>query len=182
MKRKTIFNLLIILVILSFFVTPLGYESKIFLQRIFANSVDILPKNEQYTIDYNWILKDKNNQQFSFEKSKGKPVFVYFWASWNEKSIADLSDIQSLYDQYNDKVDFYLITNELPQPVEELMQKRGYNFKVTYLIMSEKSPFDAKNIPSGYIIDKEGKVVAQQEGVTDWDSKKVRELLNKIIQ
>ena len=70
MKRKTIFNLLIILVILSFFVTPLGYESKIFLQRIFANSVDILPENEQHTIDYNWILKDKDNQQFNFEKSK----------------------------------------------------------------------------------------------------------------
>ena len=36
MKKKTIWNLFLILFIISFFVTPLGYESKILLQRIFA--------------------------------------------------------------------------------------------------------------------------------------------------
>ena len=51
MKKRTILNLLLILFILSFFVTPLCYESKILLQRIFASSVDIIPADKAQKID-----------------------------------------------------------------------------------------------------------------------------------
>ncbi|MDO5607417.1 MAG: TlpA disulfide reductase family protein [Capnocytophaga sp.] len=180
MKRKTFFNLLLIAFVLSFFVTPLGYESKIVLQRLFADQLTILPDNEQYSIDYDWKLKDRDNTQFNFSQSEGKPVIVYFWSSWRITSIADLAGIQSLYDAYKDTVDFYIITNELPEPVEELMRKRGYDFKVTYLIIGEKMPFDAEKIPSGYIIDKQGKVRATSERTARWDSEKVRQLLDDI--
>lgn len=180
MKKKTILNVLLILFIISFFVTPLGYESKVILQRIFAKSVVILPENQTHTIDYDWVLKNRDNKPFNFSQSKGKPVFVYFWLSWRLTSVADLSGIQKLYDDYHNKVDFYIITNELPEPVEELMQKRGYDFKVTYLIIGEKMPFDAEKIPSGYIIDKDGKVRATADGVTKWDSSSVRELFDEI--
>ncbi|MDO5105309.1 TlpA disulfide reductase family protein [Capnocytophaga sp.] len=182
MKRKTIWNLALILLVLSFFVTPLGYESKIILQRIFASSVDILPKDEQYTIDFDWKLKDRDNKEFNFSQSRGKhPAFVYFWSSWRVTSVADLAGIQKLYDDYHQKVDFYVVTNELPAPVEELMQKRGYNFKVTYLIIGEKMPFDAEKIPSGYIVDKQGVVKAKSERIAKWNSSDVRELLDQLL-
>ena len=45
MKKRTILNLLLFAFIASFFVTNLGYESKILLQRLFASSVEILPKD-----------------------------------------------------------------------------------------------------------------------------------------
>lgn len=181
MKLKTVVNLSLILLVLSFFVTPLGYESKIILQRIFAASVDILPENEQYKIDFDWKLKDRNNVEFNFSQSEGKrPVFVYFWSSWRVTSVADLAGIQKLYNDYNEKVDFYIITNELPEPVEELMQRRGYDFKVTYLIIGEKMPFDPEKIPSGYIIDKQGIVKAKSERIARWNSDSVRELLNSL--
>ncbi len=182
MKLKTVLNLSLILLVLSFFVTPLGYESKIILQQIFAASVDILPKNEQYKIDFDWKLKDRNNAEFNFSQSEGKrPVFVYFWSSWRVTSVADLAGIQKLYNDYNGKVDFYIITNELPEPVEELMQRRGYDFKVTYLIIGEKMPFDPEKIPSGYIIDKQGFVRAKSERIARWNSDSVRELLNSLL-
>ena len=182
MKPKTILNLALILFVLSFFVTPLGYESKILLQRIFASSVEILPENEQYKIDFDWKLKDRNNKEFNFSQSKGsKPVVVYFWSSWRITSVADLAGIQKLYNDYKDKVDFYIITNELPEPVEELMNKRGYDFRVTYLIIGEKMPFDAEKIPSGYIIDKQGIVKAKSDRISRWNSDAVRQLLDDLV-
>ncbi len=132
MKRRTFWNLLLILFVISFFVTPLGYESKILLQRIFASSVDIIPENQARTIDFDWQLKDRDNKQFNFLQTKGKkPAFVYFFSSWRGISIADLYAVEKLYDTYKDKVDFYIITNELPTPVDEMMQKRNFHFKVT---------------------------------------------------
>lgn len=182
MKSRTFFNLLLIVFVISFFVTPLGYESKIILQRLFASKVTILKEEEQYTVDFDWKLKDRNNNEFNFLQSEGNPTMVYFWSSWRNNSIADLLAIQSLYNQYKDEVDFYIVTNELPEPVEDLMKKRGYNFKVTYLIIGEKMPFDAEKIPSGYIIDRQRRVRATSERVVKWNSTSVRKLLEEIIK
>lgn len=183
MKRRTFWNLLLILFVISFFVTPLGYESKILLQRIFASSVDIIPENQARTIDFDWQLKDRDNKQFNFSQTKGKkPAFVYFFSSWRGISIADLYAVEKLYDTYKDKVDFYIITNELPTPVDEMMQKRNFHFKVTYLIIGEKMPFDPEKIPSGYIVDKNGKVRAEKEGIARWNSNTVHQLIEQLLQ
>lgn len=76
MKRRTFWNLLLILFVISFFVTPLGYESKILLQRIFASSVDIIPENQARTIDFDWQLKDRDNKQFNFCKPKERSLLL----------------------------------------------------------------------------------------------------------
>ena len=90
MKKSTILNLLLILFVISFFVTPLGYESKILLQRIFASGVDIIPANEAKQYNFNWKLKERNNEEFYFASKGSKPAFVYYFASWRAISIADL--------------------------------------------------------------------------------------------
>lgn len=182
MKLRTLLNLLLFAFVISFFVTSLGYESKILLQRIFAKSVDILPENEQFTIDENWVLKDRNNTQFNFNQSKGRVKFVYFWSSWREVSVADLHGIQKLYNDYHQKIDFYIITNELPELPEKLQKDRKWNFKITYLIIGEKMPFDPEKIPSGYIVNQQGKVVALSQGSARWNGDKVRELLDNLLQ
>ncbi|CEN48142.1 Thioredoxin, putative (fragment) [Capnocytophaga canimorsus] len=89
--------------------------------------------------------------------------------------------VQKLYNDYKDKMDFYIITNELPEPVETLMEKRGFDFQVTYLILGEKMPFDAEVIPSGYLIDKGGKVVARSERNARWNSQEVRQLIEQLL-
>ena len=110
MKKRTVLNLLVLALIISFFTTNLGYESKILLQRIFSSQVEILPQEKQYSIDPDWTLKDRDNKQFSFTRSEGKVKFVYFFSSWRAMSIADLIGIDKLYKDYHDKVDFYIIT------------------------------------------------------------------------
>lgn len=181
MKKRTILNLLLFAFIASFFVTNLGYESKILLQRLLASSVEILPKDKQYSIDPDWTLKDRDNKQFSFTHSNGKVKFVYFFSSWRAMSIADLIGVQKLYNKYHQKVDFYIITNELPEPVEQKQQDRKFTFKVTYLIQEVKMPFDPEKIPSGYIIDQNNKVVAQGFGNTRWNSDKVHECIDHLL-
>ena len=84
MNKKTVITLIIIAFIASFFVTPLGYWGKIGLMRVFTTSPAIIEVAEREQLhDYNWKLKDSNWDFFNFEKSKGKVVFIKFWASWN---------------------------------------------------------------------------------------------------
>ena len=43
-------------------------------------------------------------------------------------------------------------------------------------------PFDSEKIPAGYIVDKNGLVRAQKEGIARWNSDAVHELLNTLIK
>ena len=182
MKRQTVFTLLIIAFVLSFFVTPLGDYSKILLNRIFATSPTIIQLEKRGKIsDYDWKLKDWSGKFINFNEAKGKVTFITFWTSWHMPSQAQLKDIQYLYDTFGNKIKFYIITNEEREPVELFMKKKGYTFPVTYQIIGETSPLSLLKPPGSYVIDKKGFIVIHQNAIADWDNEKVNNLLNDLI-
>ncbi|WP_373073605.1 TlpA family protein disulfide reductase [Zeaxanthinibacter enoshimensis] len=181
-RKKTYLNILLILLVLAFFVTPLGYEGKVLLNKIFSFSPGITPVEERARIvDYDWTLKDAEWNQFSFERSEGNVVFVNFWASWRLPSLAELQSIQEVYDRYKGKVDFYIITDEEREPVEAFMEEHDFTFPVTYLIIGEDNPFPDGDPPRTYILSKEGYIAVAKEGIADWSNKKVYTLLDTLI-
>lgn len=182
-KRKTVLNVMLIALILSFFVTPLGDFSKELLNKWFATSPTIIkPENRGQISDYNWRLKDANWNYFSFEKSKGRVVFINFWASWNLPSRAQMDDIQKLYERYKDNVDFYVITDEERALPEEFMARKKYTFPITYQIIDERSPIALLKPPGSYILDKKGRIAVHQKAITDWDNDEVHNLLDQLTQ
>jgi len=181
-NKKTILNIAVMLFILSFFVTPMGHYGKILLNRLFSFSPPVIEEaNREKIADYDWKLKDADWNFFNFKKSKGNVVFINLWASWRLPCEAELSSIQSMYDKYQGKMDFYIITNENRPPVEEFMEKHGFTFPVTYLIIGEKTPINPDEVPSSYLIDKSGNIVIYKQKIADWDSSKVYNLLDKLI-
>ncbi|MEC7264412.1 MAG: TlpA disulfide reductase family protein [Bacteroidota bacterium] len=181
-SKKTVLNIAFILLVLSFFVTPIGYYGKIFLNRLFSFSPPVIEQSERQKImDYDWKLKDEEWNFFNFEKSKGRVVLINLWASWKLPSEAELASIQQLYDKYKGKMDFYIITNENRPPVEAFMAEHKFTFPVTYLIIGEKMPIDSEKVPSSYLIDKSGNIVVYKEGIADWSTGKVYKLLDQLI-
>lgn len=182
MKRQTVYTLFVIAIVLSFFITPLGDFSKIMLNRWFATGPTVItPDNRGEISSYDWRLKNADWDFINFEKSKGKVVFITFWASWHLPSKAQLKDIQELYNTYKGKVDFYIITNEERAPVELFMQKNGYTFPVTYQIVGDPSPVTLLKPPGSYIIDKKGQIAVHQNAIADWRNDTVDQLLTKLI-
>jgi len=182
-SKKTVLNVLLIAFVLSFFLTPLGHFSKVFLNRLFATTPIIIEETSRQQLQsYNWKLKDANWDFFNFDKSQGKVVFINFWASWRLPCEAELKGIQEIHDEYKDRVDFYIITNEERPPVEEFMRLKKFTFPVTYLIIGESAPLEVLEPPAGYIIDKNGFIVVKEEDIADWDSSKIRGLLNELVK
>lgn len=184
LNKKTFFNVLLILFILSFFVTPLGYYGKLFLNQIFSVSPKIIEESNQKTLaDYEWRLKDEKWDFFSFEQSKGRVAIIVFWASWKLPACeAEMRSLQKLYDDYKGKVDFYAITNEDRPPVEEFVKKVKITMPITYLIIGDKSPLVIKEPPASYIIGKTGEIVAAEEGISNWNANEVRQLLDRLVE
>ncbi len=181
-NKKTILNIAVMLFILSFFVTPMGHYGKILLNKLFSFSPPVIEEaNREKITDYDWKLKDAEWNFFNFEKSKGKVVFINLWASWRLPCEAELASVQKMYDKYQGKMDFYIITNENRPPVEAFMKKHGFTFPVTYLIIGEKTPINPDEVPSSYLIDKSGNIVIYKQKIADWGTSKVYGLLDTLI-
>ena len=182
-KKKTLLNLLLILFVLSFFVTPLGYYGKIVLMQLFSSPPRIVEVQEREQLPfYDWTLKDENWDFFNFERSRGRVVLIDFWRSWSLPSLPELRGIQALYDDYGDRMDFYIITDEEQPAVKAFMEEHDFTFPITYQFLESESPLASQNTPRSYLIDPEGYVVIDQEGIADWDSRKVRELLDQLLK
>src|SRR5690606_21532316 len=101
--------------------------------------------------------------------------------SWKLLNAAKLGGIQELYERYKGKMDFYIITNETRELVEDFMEKHGFSFPVTYLIYGEKTHLDVSEVPSSYLLDRSGKIVIQEVGIADWDTPKLFRRLDELI-
>ena len=172
MRKKTFLNLLLILGIAAFFVPGLGlgHQCKLLANRVFAPSPDVIKSSEREQLtDYNWRLKDEEWDVFNFERSEGQWIFINFWASWRLPSEAELKSIAEFHEQYKDKIDFYIITNEERPPVLEFMEEEEYTFPVTYLIIGDPMPVDPK-ASSSYLINPKGEIVVHRKGIAKWNS------------
>ena len=82
-RKKTLLNLLLFAFVLSFFVTPLGQYSKVWLMQLFAFSPEVIAEDRREQIPtYDWRLKDARWEFFNFDRSEGKVVLIDFWAPW----------------------------------------------------------------------------------------------------
>jgi len=181
-KKKTVLNVLLIGLVLSFFVTPLGDFSKELLNKWFATSPTIISVENQGKINgYDWKLKDAEWDFFNFNKSEGKVVFINFWATWHLPSRAQMDDLQKLYDRYKGQVDFYLITDEERLLPDEFMARKEYTFPITYQIVGEPSPIKLLKPSGTYILDKQGNIVVHQTAIADWDNNDVFDLINRLL-
>ena len=182
MKKQTVYTLLIIAFVLSFFVTPLGDFSKEILNKSFATAPTIINKENQGKLaDYNWKLKRADWSFFNFEEAKKQVVFINFWATWDLPSRAQLDDVQKLYDRYKGQMKFYVITDQERQLPEELMIRKDYTFPITYQIIGAPSPIKILKPGGSYILDKNGNIVVHQTAIADWDNEKVSSLIAHLI-
>ena len=61
------------------------------------------------------------------------------------------------------------------------MKKKGYTFPV--YIQRTKAPevLFSQSLPTTYLISKEGEIVIEETGAADWDSKKTKKVIDRLL-
>ncbi len=145
----------------------------------FAPSIENTEDQQQLT-SYNWYLKGLNTDDVDFNKQENKVVFVSFWATWCPPCIAEMPSMQKLYDDYKDKATFLFVTNEDWAKVQKFYIDKGYNLPTYNQKTQSPELFYSKTVPTTFIVDKKGKIVIKKTGAANWNSDKVRKLLDKL--
>lgn len=173
-------NIILIIVILLFLIPQTRKPIQIGINRLFSFSPSEIPEeNRKILANYDWELIDLEGNRKNFNQSEGKVTIVNFWATWCPPCIAEMPSFQKLYDDYEGKIDFYFVSSEETEVLENFVSKKTYNFPVFRPASAVPEKLLNKSLPTTYVISKKGKIIIEKEGAADWNSSDFRNLLEK---
>ncbi|CAM1333290.1 TlpA family protein disulfide reductase [Tenacibaculum aestuariivivum] len=177
--KKNITNIIFITIILLLLYPP----TKVYFIRLISFSPAIIKTEKSVKLKhYNWNLKGLNTSDINFNSTKNNVVFISFWATWCPPCIAEMPSIQKLYNDYKNQVTFILVTNENWNTVDKYYTKNQYNLPTYTNSSNPPHELKATSIPATYIINKQGNIVTAKKGAANWNSTKVRALLDQLIK
>ena len=132
----------------------------------------LLTASQAGAVDYE--LPDMEGQMQSLDQYQGKWVIVNYWATWCGTCLKELPDLVSMHENNKDKdivvvgVNFESIGND---QLKAFVAEQSIPYPV---LRSEPVPVTALGkvpaLPTTYIIDPDGKVVAGEVGLVSWQN------------
>jgi thiol-disulfide isomerase/thioredoxin len=187
--RKTISNILFYGFIIFIF-TPYGSGTRAKLTQgvtyvktmIFApKAIDIAKRGEISSLNLS-LRAISNSSDFNLKDQKGKVILINYWATWCPPCRGEMPSLQSLYNDYQDKIVFAFITNDEKIKVDKFYLENNYKLP-TFNMMSNPAPeISTRTLPTTFIIDKNGKIALKEVGASNWNSGSVRKMLDTLLE
>lgn len=138
-------------------------------------------KNREQLSDYNLVLKNLEGQTVNFNQSQDKPILINFWATWCAPCIAEMPDLNDLYQTFRNDVDFYFVSQENPEVLQKFLKSKNYDLPVFIQQTRLPKPLENNSIPSTYLINPQGKIIAKAKGAAKWNDDDIHQLIKKML-
>jgi thiol-disulfide isomerase/thioredoxin len=138
-------------------------------------------EDQEQVAPFEYAVQELNGTPKRIAIGQGKITFLSYWATWCPPCIAELPGIQELYTDYGDRIDFVLVTQEETEKVQRFITKKGYDLPIYIPQMQAPELLQSNSLPTNYIIDTKGSIIIKETGAADWNSAKVRTLLDGLL-
>lgn len=114
----------------------------------------------------------------------GKVILRNIWATWCPPCRQEMPSLQSLYEKYNDEGLVVLAESiDKSQPdAQQYMMEFGLTFPGFHYRESDGAEIPARQYPTTYIYDRDGRAITSIVGSRDWMSKKMIGFIEKILK
>jgi thiol-disulfide isomerase/thioredoxin len=132
--------------------------------------------------DYNFRLVDIDGKLLEGQTLKGKTVFINLWATWCPPCIAEMPDINKLYNEMaSDDIVFLMISlDDEFNKAKKFLEKKEYDFNIYQFASTPPSELYSKIIPTTFVLSPGGEIVVRKEGMAKYSSKSFREFLKSL--
>lgn len=116
---------------------------------------------------------------------KGKVVVLNLWATWCGPCRAEMPSMQRMYDRLKgDGLEILAVNLMEDKP---RVQSFAQELKLTFPILLDSSgrvgrEYDARAIPTTYVLDRRGLIFARAVGAREWDTTEMIDLLRGILR
>lgn len=135
----------------------------------------LTPKPEKTGIflqeeDYQMIVENEMGEVSSLHIWKDKVLFVNFWATWCAPCLAEMPEIDKLYQLSREaNIQFLMISTDQDwDKAKTYIRNKQYSFPIYRLKSSVPSVFYAKTIPATYVIAAGGELRLKKFGMASY--------------
>ncbi|WP_373074222.1 TlpA family protein disulfide reductase [Zeaxanthinibacter enoshimensis] len=148
---------------------------------ITPNQVDVPAEesNEKEIADFSLELRDTHGNLVSLSDYKGKVIFINVWASWCPPCIAEMPGIDALHKKLtgNDVEMLMVSVDKDFERAKEFVERKGYGFNI-YTVEGELPGFyEAKTLPTTFVIDADGNLAYKTRKMYDYNSEEFLDFL-----
>jgi thiol-disulfide isomerase/thioredoxin len=136
--------------------------------------------------DFDFSIQDLQGNKIPFEQFRGKVIFLNLWATWCGPCRAEMAGIENLYTKTDkSRIEFVMLSIDRDSDKNKVisyMQSKKFSFQgfmpSGYLPKQLKVP----EIPTTFIISKDGKIVRKEVGSMRYDTPKFQKFLEGLSQ
>ncbi len=120
-----------------------------------------------------FTLEDPSGSRVRLRDFRGKIVFLNFWATWCIPCRTEMPAMKRLYQDLYGKGLVVLAVNFQDDP--EAVRAFREEFRLTFPMALDRTgtaaaAYRVRALPTGFILDREGRMVARSLGESAWDS------------
>ena len=115
---------------------------------------------------------------------RGKVVFLNFWATWCGPCRFEMPSMETLYQRFKAKGLVIVAVNlqEDRNSVQRFVDEYGLSFPVLLDTTGRVgATYGARSIPTTYIVDRDGFVLAGTIGTREWDTEDYLRFFEKLL-
>ncbi len=143
-----------------------------------------LADSERQMVSYDMPLISLGGEHTDLSAFKGDVIFLNFWATWCPPCIAEMPNIQALYEQYkdNDALKFVMVSlDEDSEKARQFLKDKGFTFDAYRLGGSRAEVFQSNIIPTTYVISKDGRLASKRQGMANYNTTAFKNFLNTLL-
>jgi len=144
-----------------------------------------LDEEEFLKAAYNFKVTNEDGQVIDVETLRGKTIFLNIWATWCPPCVAEMPSINALYQDFenNENVVFLMISEDKDfSKAKDWIVSKELDLPIYQLASPLPDRYETGFVPSTFVISPKEKVVVRKTGMANYDTKRFRNLLNRLDQ
>lgn len=132
--------------------------------------------------EYNMPLLTMDGDRIYLSEFEGKAIFMNLWATWCPPCIAEMPNIQRLYNDMSENENIVFVMASLdqdPQKAWDFVERKEFTFPV-YSVIAKPRVYDSSVVPTTYVISPKGDIVMEHQGMAKYDTDEFKEFLNSV--
>jgi thiol-disulfide isomerase/thioredoxin len=138
---------------------------------------------DPFPLDF--ALPDLQGITVRLSDQRGKVVLLNFWATWCVPCRVEMPSMNALYQDYREK-GFEILAISIDVQGKDVVAPFVEEYGLTFPVLLDpdnvvSTRLQGRGIPTSYLLDKQGRIAGVEIGTRDWNSVKMRRLLDQLL-
>lgn len=143
-----------------------------------------VPVSHREAAEFDMALISLEGERVNLADFRGKVIFLNYWATWCPPCIAEMPNIQELYEQYKNENEVAFVMVSMDEEVEkarDFLERKEFTFPVYRLAGSRPKSLQSTVLPTTIVIDKEENIVVKRRGMANYNTSEFKNFLDSTV-